>query len=218
MVLLLWGALSDERTGLSFVCAAGPCQRSLSRVRIPWDSRPYFTLSDLRVPFSSPPTILDPSSTRGYFSLEFTNELPFITAREPNRDHRLQRFHYYSSWNALSRKRAWTVACQTDISVSGSNITAFRRCLPSPCLANCFFGVLSRNHVLVSRCLAMDFSGFQASCHNIYKRETHCVFKSLCVFFLQQIQNRVRAFHLISYSCHIPGIWVALTFPNFRAN
>jgi hypothetical protein len=26
-----WDALSDERTGLSFVCAAGPCQRSLSR-------------------------------------------------------------------------------------------------------------------------------------------------------------------------------------------
>jgi hypothetical protein len=26
-----WDALSDERTGLPFVCAAGPCQRSLSR-------------------------------------------------------------------------------------------------------------------------------------------------------------------------------------------
>jgi hypothetical protein len=34
-VFLLWGALSDERTGLSFVHAAGPCQRSLSRVRVP---------------------------------------------------------------------------------------------------------------------------------------------------------------------------------------
>jgi hypothetical protein len=29
--LIPWGALSDERTGLSFVCAAGPCQRSLFR-------------------------------------------------------------------------------------------------------------------------------------------------------------------------------------------
>jgi hypothetical protein len=36
-VLFLWGALSDQRSGLSFVCAAGPCQRSLSRVRVPWD-------------------------------------------------------------------------------------------------------------------------------------------------------------------------------------
>jgi hypothetical protein len=43
-VLFLCGALSDERSGLSFICAAGPCQRSLSRVRVPWDLRPYFTL------------------------------------------------------------------------------------------------------------------------------------------------------------------------------
>jgi hypothetical protein len=54
--LFPWGALSDERTGLPFVCAAGPCQRSLSRVQVPWDLRPYFTDSDLRLPFSSPPT------------------------------------------------------------------------------------------------------------------------------------------------------------------
>jgi hypothetical protein len=43
--LFLWGALSDERTGLSFVYAAGPRQRSLSRVRVPWISRPYILLS-----------------------------------------------------------------------------------------------------------------------------------------------------------------------------
>jgi hypothetical protein len=43
-VLFLWGALSDKRLGLSFVCAAGPCQSSLSRVRVPWDLRPYFTV------------------------------------------------------------------------------------------------------------------------------------------------------------------------------
>jgi hypothetical protein len=34
-VLFLWGTLSDERSDLSFVCAAGPCQRSLSRVQVP---------------------------------------------------------------------------------------------------------------------------------------------------------------------------------------
>jgi hypothetical protein len=56
MVLFLWGALSDERMGLYFVYAAGPCQLSLSRVRVPWVSRPYFTVSDLKLPFSSPPT------------------------------------------------------------------------------------------------------------------------------------------------------------------
>jgi hypothetical protein len=31
-------------------------------------------------------------------SLEFTNELPFITTRETSRDHRLQGFHYCSKW------------------------------------------------------------------------------------------------------------------------
>jgi hypothetical protein len=36
--LLIWGALSDERTGLQFTLAAGPGQRSHSWVRVPWDS------------------------------------------------------------------------------------------------------------------------------------------------------------------------------------
>jgi hypothetical protein len=55
-VLLLWGALSDERTGLSFIYVAGRRQHSLSRIRVPWDSWPYFIVSDLRLPFSSSPT------------------------------------------------------------------------------------------------------------------------------------------------------------------
>jgi hypothetical protein len=71
-VLFLWVALSDERTGLSSVYAS-PCQRNLSLVRVPWDSRPYYTVSDLRLPFSSPPTtrrvtveVFDPAYTRGW--------------------------------------------------------------------------------------------------------------------------------------------------------
>jgi hypothetical protein len=36
--LLIWGALSDERTGLLFTIGAGPRQRSHSRVRVPWHS------------------------------------------------------------------------------------------------------------------------------------------------------------------------------------
>jgi hypothetical protein len=54
--LLMWGALSDERTGLTFTIAAAARQRSHSRVRVRWDSRPYFTVSDSRPPFSSPST------------------------------------------------------------------------------------------------------------------------------------------------------------------
>jgi hypothetical protein len=54
--LLMWGALSDERTGLSFTIATGPSQRSHSLFRAPLDSRAYFTVSDLRLPISSSPT------------------------------------------------------------------------------------------------------------------------------------------------------------------
>jgi hypothetical protein len=69
----LWCALSDERTGLSFVYAAGSCHRSLSRVRVPWYSRPYITVSYLRLHFSPTPTtrrvtveVFDPASTRAW--------------------------------------------------------------------------------------------------------------------------------------------------------
>jgi hypothetical protein len=55
--LLLWGAISDERKGLSFTIA-GPRQRSHSSVRVPWDLRPYFIVSISILLFSSPPTIL----------------------------------------------------------------------------------------------------------------------------------------------------------------
>jgi hypothetical protein len=49
--LLMWGALSDERTGLSFVIAAGPRQRSHTRVlRVPQDSWLYFSASGSRHP------------------------------------------------------------------------------------------------------------------------------------------------------------------------
>jgi hypothetical protein len=56
----MWGALSDERTGLSFTIAAGPQQRSHSRVRVPWESRdvPFrllLRLAWLRWRYSTPP-------------------------------------------------------------------------------------------------------------------------------------------------------------------
>jgi hypothetical protein len=48
--LLMWDALSDERTGLSFTIAAGPHQYSHSQARVLWDSWPYITVTDLRLP------------------------------------------------------------------------------------------------------------------------------------------------------------------------
>jgi hypothetical protein len=48
--LLMWSAFSDERTGLSFTITDGPRQRNHSRVGVPRDSWPYFTVSDSRPP------------------------------------------------------------------------------------------------------------------------------------------------------------------------
>jgi hypothetical protein len=68
--VLMWGVLSDEKTGLSFAIATGPRQRSHSRDRSLGTRRPNFTVSDSRLPFSSPPTtrratveVFDPAST-----------------------------------------------------------------------------------------------------------------------------------------------------------
>jgi hypothetical protein len=69
----MWGALSDERTGLSFTIASGPCQCSHFQVRVFWDSSLYVTASDSRLPFSSPLTthramveVVKPTSTWGW--------------------------------------------------------------------------------------------------------------------------------------------------------
>jgi hypothetical protein len=63
--VLMWGALSDERRGLSFARVTGSRQRSHSRNRVPWNSWPYFTVSDSRLPFSSPPTTLKATPPHG---------------------------------------------------------------------------------------------------------------------------------------------------------
>jgi hypothetical protein len=69
--LFMWDALSGERPDLSFTIAVGPRRRSHSRVLVPWDLRPYFTVSDSRLHFSSPPTtrrvtveVFNPACTR----------------------------------------------------------------------------------------------------------------------------------------------------------
>jgi hypothetical protein len=80
--LLMWGVVSDERTCLSFTIAAGPRQRSHSQVRAPWDSWSYFTVSDSRLPFSSPPKprsatveVFDPASTWDHTQVEVKSKL-----------------------------------------------------------------------------------------------------------------------------------------------
>jgi hypothetical protein len=84
--LLMWEGFSDEMTGLSFTISAGRRQRSHSLVRVPWDSQQYFTVSDSRVPFSSPPTtsratveVFEPASTRDALESESESE-SYITS------------------------------------------------------------------------------------------------------------------------------------------
>jgi hypothetical protein len=110
--LLMWGALSDQRTGLSFTIAPGPCQCSPFRVRLPWYSWPYFTVSDSRLPFSSPPTarrvtveVFDPASTREFSTL--MNELSFVARGEQTRDHHLQQFVYCSVLSVAMGMHIW---------------------------------------------------------------------------------------------------------------
>jgi hypothetical protein len=64
--LFMWGALSDERTGLPFAIAAGPRQRNHSWVWVPRDSWPYFTVSEstLSKPGGSGPCIYIPPRNR----------------------------------------------------------------------------------------------------------------------------------------------------------
>jgi hypothetical protein len=87
--LMMWRALSDEKMGLLFATAAGSRQRSHSRGT--WDSQPYFTVSDSRLPFSSPPTtrrdtveVFDPASTRDMNRSSLHNSLYILPVTMEN--------------------------------------------------------------------------------------------------------------------------------------
>jgi hypothetical protein len=70
--LLMCGALSDDRTGLSFTITAGPRQHSHSWVRVSWDSQSYFTVSDSRLPFRR---LLRPEGLRRRYSTPPLHEI-----------------------------------------------------------------------------------------------------------------------------------------------
>jgi hypothetical protein len=79
---------------VSLAIAAGARQRSHSRVRVPWVSWPYFTVSDSRLPFWAPPTTLratvdvfDPASTRDEL-LDWLTVLHIKCGHESRREHR----------------------------------------------------------------------------------------------------------------------------------
>jgi hypothetical protein len=116
--LLIWGAPSDERTGLSIAIATGHRQRSHSRVRVPWDSQPYFTVSYSRLPFSSPPTtrrvmveVFDPASTRGTRGSVEVNSHSHILLYPLDTDHAQKTQPLYCCMVQTTQKTC--VTCQT---------------------------------------------------------------------------------------------------------
>jgi hypothetical protein len=80
--LLMWDALSDERTGLSFSIVAGPRQRSHSQVQVPWDSRPLSQIRDF-----SFRRLLRLAGLRWRYSIlpphEWITTLLYVTSRRP---------------------------------------------------------------------------------------------------------------------------------------
>jgi hypothetical protein len=149
-------AVSDGRKGLSFTIAFGPRQLSHSRVRVPWDSWSYFSVSHSRFPSSSPPTtrrvtveIFDPNSKRDSTEWLLMIFVSFVTRYEQRTEHTFERF----------------VSCNLRI-----------RCHGNSCLATCYL-VKIRSVVMETgtgtllsngfwSCL--HYSGFQPSRHNRY--------------------------------------------------
>jgi hypothetical protein len=138
---------------------AGPCQRSLSRVLVPWDLRPYFTLSELRLPFrrllrlagsrwrySTPPP-------HGWLSLmNWTNS--FITSGRTKYKSPCLTVPLLFCFSLFNRCRGNVLTEQ----------------LPSSGLFSSYSLLLARvlGEPLASNWLPLwiHYSGFQASCHN----------------------------------------------------
>jgi hypothetical protein len=100
-------SLTRGRVCLLYVLLALTSSR-LSRVRVSWDSRTYFTVSDLRLPFSSPPTTLrvtvevfDPASTRVASELTACSWLQLLGGRDSRHRPEGRHFVYFSFKKSL---------------------------------------------------------------------------------------------------------------------
>jgi hypothetical protein len=183
----LCNILSDESMGLSFTIAAGPSQRSHSRVRVPRDSLPYFTVSDSRlhqhggpgpriyIPQEHGGPVLGPDTRfifRRFLRLAGLR-WRYSTPPQHWRISSFVIFSLYSLGTALTENIA--------SSIFAFWFTAAEMCLTHGCIATSaalptentalllLRAFASLGMYLLSRCLTMNFSGFQASCHNILR-------------------------------------------------
>jgi hypothetical protein len=77
----MFGALSDERTGLSFITAAGSRQRSHSRVRLTW-TREHILQSHIRdFPFRRLLRLADPRQRRLFITPRYAPQKKTPTPR-----------------------------------------------------------------------------------------------------------------------------------------
>jgi hypothetical protein len=158
----MWGALSDGRTGLSFTIPPGPRQRSHFRVRLPWDSWPFYCLrfeTSLFVASYNSQVYGGGIRPRLHTRVSLIPSLvwpPFITSCEPDRTHRRQGFHCCCSCIRLLETRLGNRALASRwLAMDGyycfiipgfmlpsvvDSVTS-GTCLPSRCLA----GVMSHN-------------------------------------------------------------------------
>jgi hypothetical protein len=184
-VLLLWGALSDERTGLSFVYAAGPCQRCLSWVQVPWDSLPYFTVSDLKLPFSSPP--MTRKITVEVFDSPYTRVWALvIISRRPWWQTQPRRVLYFvSAVTVCLCKRYHENTPSSAVTYMPSRVFPLNCMYNSTMVNRCHGNVLSQYSLPRKwTSIWLNYSGFQASCHNIKKHlfENITLYASLLYF------------------------------------
>jgi hypothetical protein len=128
--------------GLSFTIAAGPCERIHSQIRLLWDSWPYVTIPDSRLPFLSPPTtqrtvveVFNPASTwecllsnsgTSYNSSAWTTPKTHATCQT------VSSLVHYQCWAGHGWHRKHSLLC---CCVTQQQTVYTRTCLPTRCLA-----------------------------------------------------------------------------------
>jgi hypothetical protein len=166
--LLMCGALSDKRTGLSFTIAAGTHQHGHSRVSVPRDSWPYFPISDSRLSHSGGPgpCIYIPQVQNGpvtpqgngspFFHLLWPTGLRWRYIQTHLHGGTMTNFAHWPSLYSLSMNHIENFASKSSFIVSCLFI-APETCLPCCCRATAVSFLL-------------HYTGFQPSCNNIFSK------------------------------------------------
>jgi hypothetical protein len=150
-VLFLWGAISDERTGLSFVYAAGPRQRSLgTRDHILlsqiWDFlfRRLLQLAGSRWRYLTPPPHGSPLSVSSV-----SHPLKIIL-------YRLEREHPVEPFNFLLLLLVYSLPQNLTVKASVSVVMAYYIRVSDAAVVSVFISAETETSSNCRRCLAMD--------------------------------------------------------------